>query len=157
MVLSKDGHNIEEERRTNEDLLNTAPLDALGPDYSKPDIPPKLTEPFVFGDPDPDHHGRPRLCTNTSKRNISSKIPNDNPETIHPVVQRLYDALISVCEESVLVEGDTAKFPKNWLMLYRWGKGRKEKKKTPQGYALDHLQLVAEQAAIAPIYRRCSK
>ena len=43
---------------------------------------------------------------------ISNKIANDGSDDIHPVVQKLYDSLISVCEEAVLVEGDTSKFPK---------------------------------------------
>ena len=58
---------------------------------------------------------------------------------MHPVIQQLYDSLI-MCEEAVRVEGDVAKFPDDWLMLHRWGKGRKEKK-TPNGYILDHITV----------------
>lgn len=214
MVLTKDEHEIEfaftdprrlgrirllhgEAVKTNEDLLNTAPLNALGPDYSKPVVPPKQTKPFVFGDPDPDHHGRPRLSIQEfnklilSKKKsiksllldqaffagvgnwvgdevvfqarlhpnevISSKIPNDDSGSIHPVVQRLYDSLISVCEEAVHVEGDTSKFPKNWLMLYRWGKGRKEKRKTPQGYVLDHVTVGGRTSCYCPDLQKMLK
>ena len=35
-----------------------SPLNALGPD-TVPEVPPKELEPFVFGDPDSDNHGRP--------------------------------------------------------------------------------------------------
>lgn len=214
MELTKDDHKIEfaftdarrlgrirllkgEEVKTNEDLLNTAPLNALGPDYSKPEVPPKQTKPFVFGDPDPDHHGRPRLTIYEfnklilSKKKpiksllldqaffagvgnwvgdeivfqarihpnevISNKIANDGSDDIHPVVQKLYDSLISVCEEAVLVEGDTSKFPKNWLMLYRWGKGRKEKRKTPQGYFLDHVTVGGRTSCYCPDLQKMLK
>lgn len=45
---------------TDEGLLQLPPLDALGPDYSKSEVETKVSD-FVFGDPDPHHHGRPRL------------------------------------------------------------------------------------------------
>lgn len=48
------------EVQTDADLLTQPPLNALGPDYSKP-AEFTATDKFVEGDPDPDHHGRPRL------------------------------------------------------------------------------------------------
>lgn len=46
---------------TDEGLLQLPPLDALGPDYSKSKVLKKDSDDFVFGDPDPCNHGRPRL------------------------------------------------------------------------------------------------
>ncbi|CAD1813602.1 Formamidopyrimidine-DNA glycosylase H2TH domain family protein [Candida parapsilosis] len=46
---------------TDEGLLQLPPLDALGPDYSKSKVVKKDSDDFVFGDPDPCNHGRPRL------------------------------------------------------------------------------------------------
>ncbi|EMG50287.1 FPG1 Formamidopyrimidine-DNA glycosylase [Candida maltosa Xu316] len=213
MELTKNNHTIElafvdarrlgrvrllsgDEIETDEGLLNTRPLNALGPDYSKPEVLPKKIKPFVFGDPDPDHHGRPRLSVLDfnklilSKKKpiksllldqaffagvgnwvadeivfqarihpnevISSKLPYDL-ETIHPVIQKLYDSLIGICEEAVKVEGDVSQFPKDWLMLYRWGKGRKEKRKTPQGYVLDHVTIGGRTSCYCPDLQKMIK
>lgn len=47
---------------TDNRLINRAPLNKLGPDYSKDPAKKKgLNEKFFFGDPDPSTHGRPRL------------------------------------------------------------------------------------------------
>lgn len=181
---------------TDESLLKLSPLNALGPDYSKPEVPPKELEPFVFGDPDSDNHGRARLSIDEfsalilSKKKpiksllldqtyfagvgnwvadevlfqahihpneiLSSKISKDL-EYVHPVIQQLYDSLIYVCEEAVRVEGDVAKFPDDWLMLHRWGKGRKEKRKTPNGYILDHITVGGRTSCYCPELQRLIK
>lgn len=179
-----------------ESLLKLSPLNVLGPDYSKPDVPPKELEKFVFGDPDSDNHGRPRLPIDEfsslvlSKKKpiksllldqayfagvgnwvadevlfqahihpneiISSKIPNEL-DYIHPVLQKLYDSLIYVCEEAVRVEGDVTKFPDDWLMLHRWGKGRKEKRKTPNGLILDHITVGGRTSCYCPALQKLLK
>jgi formamidopyrimidine-DNA glycosylase len=36
----------------------------------------------------------------------------------------VYKALLMVCKTSCAVNADHNRFPKNWLFLYRWGKGR---------------------------------
>lgn len=36
----------------------------------------------------------------------------------------LYDKTKYVCETAVAVEADESKFPEDWLMKYRWNKGR---------------------------------
>lgn len=161
---------------TDEQLLAEDPLKALGPDYSKDphrDV-ENVKDVFVTGDPDPHHHGRPRLAFDEFSRLVLSKkkpiksllldqdkfagignwvsdeilfrakihpaevISNKiaDPESEH--LQRLYEAIIFVMEESVRVEGNVREFPEDWLMLFRWGKGRKEKQKTKNGYSVDY-------------------
>lgn len=208
LVLEKDGTRLDlaftDPRRlgrirlltgpgiqADEDLLNTSPLDALGPDYSKSPNSLKSEKEFVIGDPDPHHHGRPRPTVEEfsklvlSKKKpiksflldqaffsgignwvgdevvyqarihpnevISSKIPQ-NLEKVHPVVQRLYDSIIYICEESVRVEGNVKKFPSNWLMLYRWSKAKKKgpKPTTDDGKALDFVTVGGRTSCFVP-------
>ncbi|KAK6458213.1 Formamidopyrimidine-DNA glycosylase N-terminal domain-containing protein [Scheffersomyces xylosifermentans] len=175
--------------QTDDDLLLTSPLDALGPDYSKPLVPPKVK--LEFGDPDPHTHGRPRPTVEEfsklvlSKKKpiksllldqaffsgignwvsdeivyharihpgevISSKIPPDLEE-VHPTIQKLYDSIIYICQESVRVEGDVKKFPDDWLMLHRWGKARKKgpKQTTKDGYVVDHETIGGRTSCFVP-------
>lgn len=174
---------------TDEQLLLEDPLKSLGPDYSKD--PEKALDinkekVFVSGDPDPDHHGRPRLsldefCLLVLSRKkpiksllldqdqfagignwvsdeilyqarihpgemISSKISDPSSEHL----RRLYDAIIYVMEESVRVEGNVREFPDDWLMLFRWGKGRKEKPKTKQGYSVEYETIGGRTSCFVP-------
>lgn len=173
------------------DLLRQEPLSALGPDYSKPLEPPSLE--FSFGDPDPDHHGRPRLTIDefsklilAKKKVIKSllldqehfsgvgnwvgdeilyharihpnevlgnKLPKETEnDTVHPIIVKLYNSIIYVCEYSVKVEGDVTKFPSNWLMLYRWGKRRKNsaKPKTDEGNEVEFVTVGGRTSCFVP-------
>lgn len=170
---------------TDEGLLESAPLDVLGPDYSKSPVPPANYE-FTVGDPDPDHHGRPRLLLEDFRSLIFRKkkpiklllLDQDQfagignwvgdeilyNARIHPgevlslkiedpksdVIKRLYDLIIYVMEYSVKVEGDAHKFPENWLMLYRWSKGRKTRKKTVEGYTVDFETIGGRTSCFVP-------
>lgn len=177
---------------TDELLLKQSPLVELGPDYSKSPIPLKQNEDFKFGDPDPDHHGRPRLSIEEfqklvlSKKKpiksllldqtvfagvgnwvgdeilyharihpneiISSKLTLKTSGQVHEVIRNLYNSLIYVCEESVRVEGDVTKFPDDWLMLYRWGKARKNSPpaKTKNGFIVDHITVGGRTSCFVP-------
>ncbi|PIS49401.1 hypothetical protein CJI97_005578 [Candidozyma auris] len=181
------------EYAADESLMQQEPLKALGPDYSKSadSISVKKEESegidsFHFGDPDPHHHGKPRLSQEEfaklvlSKKKaiksllldqehfagvgnwvsdevlyhakihpnetISSKLDNPSDE----VLQGLYDALIYVMEESVRVEGNVHKLPEHWLMIYRWGKGRKVKAKTKAGHVVDHITVGGRTSCFVP-------
>lgn len=178
-----------EDVQTDTQLMNVEPLKKLGPDYSK-SREVKVTEKFVFGDPDADHHGRPRLLLAEfnslvllkkkpvksmfleqelfagvgnwvadeiiynaglhPNEVLSNKIDKDGP--VSPVIEKLYNTLISVCETCVSVEGEVAQFPDNWLMVYRWGKGRKKegKTKTKQGYVVEHLTVGGRTSSYVP-------
>lgn len=164
----------DDECTTDETLFSVAPLKSLGPDYSKKPEVQALSEPFVRGDPDPHHHGRPRppfeqfaRLILTKKKPIKALLldqehfagvgnwvadeilyhsrlyPGDvisqkvsDPQS--PVLRKLYDSILFVMEESVRVEGNVHELPDDWLMLYRWGKGRsKERAVTNLGYKVD--------------------
>lgn len=186
--------------QTNEDLLQESPLNALGPDYSKSGEGnaalqmAKAAGKFVFGDPDPSHHGRPRLLLEEFNkvillRNmpiksllldqsrfagvgnwvadeilfharihpsevISAKVP---PEGVSATVETLYKTLIYVTEYAVSVEGDVSQFPDTWLMPHRWGKARKEKSKTKDGYEVDYLTVGGRTAGFVPKLQKLMK
>lgn len=171
---------------TDDKLMLEDPLKALGPDYSKKPQFQKV-EPFVSGDPDPDHHGRPRptleefakLVLSRKKpiksllldqdrfagignwvldeilyhaqiypgEVISSKISDADSE----VLAKLYESIIYVMEESVRVEGNVHEFPDDWLMLYRWGKGRKQPRpKTKLGHSVDYETIGGRTSCFVP-------
>lgn len=181
------------EYATDELLLQQEPLKALGPDYLKKaeldDIKKEengTVDSFEYGDPDPHHHGRPRLSKDDFAKLVLSKkkaiksllldqehfagvgnwvsdevcfhakihpnetISNKIEDPLDERLENLYNALIYVMEESVRVEGNVHKFPDHWLMLYRWGKGRKEKAKTKQGYPVDHVTVGGRTSCFVP-------
>jgi formamidopyrimidine-DNA glycosylase len=51
-------------------------------------------------------------------------------------VRLLYDKMKYVCETAVQVEADEEKFPNDWLMKYRWNKGKNNKERLPNGLLL---------------------
>lgn len=88
---------------------------------------------------------------------LGAKIePESSTGGVHPKIADLYNALIYVCEYSVLVEGDVRRFPANWLMMYRWGKRRKSapKLKTAEGYQVDHITVGGRTACYVPDIQR---
>lgn len=163
------------EYATNAALLENCPsLNKLGPDYSKPANAVDEEAAFEKGDPDPQHHGKPRLDLEhfarlvlTKKKPIKAFLLDQHffagignwvsdeilyhaqiypGETLslkitdpsHPALKRLYDSIIYVMEESVRLEGNARDFPKDWLMIHRWGKGRKQQRaKVSRGYSVD--------------------
>lgn len=72
---------------------------------------------------------------------------NDIPEDM---MKTFYDKVVELCEFVVKVEGNTAAFPEDFLMLYRWGKGRKDQVKTPQGYVVKHLEVGGRTSSYIP-------
>lgn len=178
-----------EQYATDENLLTMSPLSELGPDYLKsPDAKP-ITD-FTFGDPDPDHHGRPRLDFELFSQlllkkkkpiksflldqaffagvgnwvsdeilyhakiypaeNISEKIDDPND----PVIKALYDAIIYVMEECVRVEGNARSFPETWLMIHRWGKGRKGPKAKVGEHPVDHVTVGGRTSCFVPFVQK---
>lgn len=177
------------EYSTDEKLLLQEPLKSLGPDYSKKIDFEKVSK-FVSGDPDPDHHGRPRLPLLEFSRLVLSRkkpiksllldqdqfagignwvsdeilhraqiypgevISSKISDPSHEVLERLYNAIIFVMEESVRVEGNVHEFPDNWLMLYRWGKGRKDKQKTKEGYTVEYETIGGRTSCYVPALQK---
>lgn len=172
---------------TDEALLNIAPLAVLGPDYSKPRTPLLATEePFTYGDPDPDPHGRPHLdYDGFAKLVLSRKKPlksmlldqtlfcgvgnwvadevcyqsRIHPNEVllqkildsdHPALKTLYEKLIYVCLYAVGCEADVTKYPEDWLMLHRWGKGRKQKATVASGHVVEHVTIGGRTSCFVP-------
>lgn len=81
---------------------------------------------------------------------LSSKIPKG--DSVDSIIERLYNSVLYVCELSVRVEGDVSQFPSNWLMIYRWGKRRKNspKPKTDEGYDVDHVTVGGRTSCFVP-------
>ncbi|RLV96613.1 Formamidopyrimidine-DNA glycosylase [Spathaspora sp. JA1] len=75
------------------------------------------------------------------------------------VIGSLYETIIYVCETAVNVEGNVDEFPKNWLMLHRWGKSRKksEKAKTNDGYTLDYVTVGGRTSCYSPEIQKLLK
>lgn len=67
-------------------------------------------------------------------------------------LDRLYDALIYICQESVRLEGSLSKFPNDWLMLHRWGKRRQrgQLQTMADGRELDFVTVGGRTSCFAP-------
>lgn len=62
----------------------------------------------------------------------------------------LYENLKYVCETAVKLEADESKFPEDWLMTYRWSKGKKTSQKLPNGLSLKFETVGGRTSAFAP-------
>nr|POE58676.1 formamidopyrimidine-dna glycosylase [Quercus suber] len=64
--------------------------------------------------------------------------------------KRLWEALMYVCTTAVECLGDSKLFPKDWLMMYRWGMGKKDANVLPNGDKIVHLKVGGRTSAIVP-------
>lgn len=63
----------------------------------------------------------------------------------------LHDKLIHVCTTACELLAESDKFPSDWLMKYRWDKGKKgEVNKLPNGDKIVHLKVGGRTSAIVP-------
>ncbi|GAA5805017.1 hypothetical protein HPULCUR_010530 [Helicostylum pulchrum] len=65
-------------------------------------------------------------------------------------LESLYEKLKYVCETAVALEADESKFPADWLMPYRWNKGKKTDQILPNGLSLQFVTVGGRTSAIAP-------
>jgi hypothetical protein len=65
-------------------------------------------------------------------------------------IKRLHDAIIYVCKTSVEANADSDKFPEHWLMKHRWGKGKKDGNKLPNGEKIVFLKVGGRTSAVVP-------
>jgi formamidopyrimidine-DNA glycosylase len=65
-------------------------------------------------------------------------------------IKRIYDAMMYVCDTAVEHLAESDKFPKDWLMKYRWSKGKKEGSKLPTGEKITFLTVGGRTSAIVP-------
>lgn len=64
-------------------------------------------------------------------------------------IGELHRALLYVTKFAVDVEADSSKFPDNWLMLHRWGKGKKGNK-LPTGEKIEFVKVGSRTSAFVP-------
>lgn len=62
----------------------------------------------------------------------------------------LYDNIVLVCKTASELEGNTALFPKSWLMLHRWGKSRKGTQTIADGSAIDFVTVGGRTSCYVP-------
>ena len=55
-----------------------------------------------------------------------------------------------VCDTAVEALAESDKFPEDWLMKYRWSKGKKESPKLPNGSKITFLKVGGRTSAIVP-------
>jgi hypothetical protein len=65
-------------------------------------------------------------------------------------IKRLYDAMMYVCDTAVELLAESDRFPADWLMKYRWSKGKKEQSKLPTGEKITFLTVGGRTSAIVP-------
>ncbi|KAI5818624.1 putative formamidopyrimidine-DNA glycosylase [Pyronema omphalodes] len=62
-------------------------------------------------------------------------------------VKALHEAICSICKLAVETNADSSKFPDNWLMLHRWGKGKKGGDVMPNGDKISFLTVGGRTSA----------
>lgn len=65
-------------------------------------------------------------------------------------IKRLHDAIMYVCDTAVGTLAESDKFPTDWLMKYRWDKGKKTGSKLPNGAKITFLTVGGRTSAIVP-------
>jgi hypothetical protein len=65
-------------------------------------------------------------------------------------VKRLHDAIMYVCDTAVGTLAESDKFPQDWLMKYRWDKGKKTGSQLPNGAKITFLKVGGRTSAIVP-------
>lgn len=73
------------------------------------------------------------------------------------MLKTLYDKILEVCTLSAKFEGNTAAFPADWLMLHRWGKGRKAAQSLPSGHAVEHITVGGRTSCYVPVLQILKK
>ncbi|KAF1820952.1 formamidopyrimidine-dna glycosylase, partial [Dissoconium aciculare CBS 342.82] len=65
-------------------------------------------------------------------------------------IKRIHDELIGVCTTACELLADSSRFPENWLMKYRWDKGKKDANVLPNGAKIVHLKVGGRTSAVVP-------
>ncbi len=63
-------------------------------------------------------------------------------------IERLHKAIMYVCDTAVELNGDSSRFPEDWLMNHRWSKGKTTK--LPSGAIITFLKVGGRTSAIVP-------
>lgn len=65
-------------------------------------------------------------------------------------IKTLHESIMNVCTTACELLADSEKFPENWLMKYRWDKGKKDSNVLPNGEKIVHLKVGGRTSAIVP-------
>lgn len=65
-------------------------------------------------------------------------------------IKTLHDSITTVCTTACELLADSERFPENWLMKYRWDKGKKDSNVLPNGEKIVHLKVGGRTSAIVP-------
>ncbi|KAJ4296686.1 hypothetical protein N0V90_006734 [Kalmusia sp. IMI 367209] len=65
-------------------------------------------------------------------------------------VKQLHEAMMYVCNTAVDTLAESDKFPEDWLMKHRWGKGKKDGGKLPNGAKITFLKVGGRTSAVVP-------
>jgi len=65
-------------------------------------------------------------------------------------LDQLHTSLLHVCSVAVETLADSSKFPDDWLMKHRWGKGKKDQNTLPNGEKIVFLKVGGRTSAVVP-------
>ena len=65
-------------------------------------------------------------------------------------IKDLHDALTTVCTIAVETLADSKQFPDDWIMKYRWDKGKKDANVLPNGEKIVHITVGGRTSAVVP-------
>ncbi|KAI9837927.1 MAG: hypothetical protein M1837_002666 [Sclerophora amabilis] len=68
-------------------------------------------------------------------------------------LRQLHQSLLYVCSTAVDLLADSSKFPEEWLMKHRWGKGKKGNT-LPNGERITHMTVGGRTSAVVPGVQR---
>jgi formamidopyrimidine-DNA glycosylase len=63
-------------------------------------------------------------------------------------MDRIHDSIDMVCTTACDLLAESSKFPEDWLMRYRWGKGKKKDNTLPNGHAISFLTVGGRTSAV---------
>lgn len=150
---------------TDADLFKVEPLLRSGPDYSRADLRPTLAE-FTSLLARKAVPVKSLLLDQAFFAGVGNWVADEilyharmHPEQVAKTVgptdaEALYTAVCKICSFVVDVEGNTQRFPKDWLMLHRWGKARKAKQTTHDGHAVAHVSVGGRTSCYVPALQK---
>lgn len=65
-------------------------------------------------------------------------------------VRRLHKSMVYICTTACDLLADSEKFPEDWLMKFRWDKGKKGANVLPNGEKIVHLTVGGRTSAVVP-------
>ncbi|KAF2120792.1 NMDA receptor-regulated protein 1-domain-containing protein, partial [Lophiotrema nucula] len=65
-------------------------------------------------------------------------------------IKRLHDSMMFVCNTACDLLAESDKFPEDWLMKHRWGKGKKNQNTLPNGAKITFLKVGGRTSAVVP-------